>query len=432
MTFTGAELALCESEQRFRSAFAHAAIGMAITDRAGRFVEVNAAFCRIAGYDAPDLAAIDFPFIVHPEDRAKRDALLERLFTGEIPSFISEQRLLKQDGGLVWVRDSASLAGEPGDPARVIVLTEDITQHKAAQEAASQLASIVQCSEDAIIAISLCGSITCWSHGAEKLLGFTVSKALGMPVENLLPPLDGRHDVLDLIERVSQGQGGPGETHRVEDSIVIHDCGNAIPAALTISPIRTNAGEIAGVAMLVRDIRDRKRTEQQLEHMAWHDPVTGLPNRELLADRLEHAIACANKSARMVGVIYIDLDGFKFVNDCLGHEVGDLLLQQVAERLNTHVRPTDTLARMGGDEFMLVVTEMSDSSGPVGGRAAGRRFEGTILDVRPPTLHHRQYGYQRLPPGRSRRKLAAPGRRRRHVRIETRRKGSHPVLQSRR
>jgi diguanylate cyclase (GGDEF)-like protein len=134
--------------------------------------------------------------------------------------------------------------------------------------------------------------------------------------------------------------------------------------SLTLSPIRNPSGEVSGVAAIARDITARMRAETDLAHQARHDHLTGLPNRLLLADRLEASIARATRSGLKTAVIYLDLDGFKLVNDTLGHEAGDGLLKQVTDRLQSCIRDPDTLARMGGDEFMLVINEVPD------GRAA--------------------------------------------------------------
>jgi diguanylate cyclase (GGDEF)-like protein/PAS domain S-box-containing protein len=475
---------------------------MAITDTAGKFIDVNQAFCRITGYQAQELASIDFPFIVHPDDRGKREALLERLLAGDIPSFVVEKRLRRKGDGLVWVRDSVSLANDQGETPRIIALLEDITERKQAeealrtseerfriaaenasdivyewdlrtgkvatygmnpnrfggrtvpedfeafkrlvhpedlqrveaalrrqidygerydceyrilgeddrvyfcsdrgvalrdaagepykwvglvtditermqaQEAVSQLAAIVQGSDDAIVGVSLLGAITSWNNGAEKLLGYASSQALGRPVANLLPAPCGSGDVLnvieDAIERVIHG-----EVHRVTETVLVRSDGGAMSVSLTVSPIRKTGGQITGVAMIARDIRERKRAEQQLAHLTWHDSVTGLPNRLFLAERLEVTLTRAHAAALMTGVIYVDLDGFKFVNDTLGHEAGDALLQQVTGRLNTRVRPVDTLARTGGDEFMLIVPDMSD---PAAAMSVAERLADVLKD----------------------------------------------------
>jgi len=130
--------------------------------------------------------------------------------------------------------------------------------------------------------------------------------------------------------------------------------GSFVDVSLTGSPIYGDDGNVVGIASIGRDISDRKRLEQELSHQAVHDSLTGLPNRALLADRLSQALAGAVRRDALVSVLFLDLDQFKAVNDTNGHLVGDELLVEVAERLRTAVRPSDTLARFGGDEFVIV------------------------------------------------------------------------------
>ena len=118
-------------------------------------------------------------------------------------------------------------------------------------------------------------------------------------------------------------------------------------------------GELACVNGIARDITDRKVAEQVLEYMATHDSLTGLPNRTLFSDRLRHALARAKRSEKMIAVLFIDLDGFKSVNDAFGHEIGDQVLKLVSDKLRRCIRSSDTVARMSGDEFILVIENLS-------------------------------------------------------------------------
>ncbi|MCG8551934.1 MAG: EAL domain-containing protein [Desulfobacterales bacterium] len=136
--------------------------------------------------------------------------------------------------------------------------------------------------------------------------------------------------------------------------------GQAYPEFLSISDIRDENGDVKHYVAVFHDISEMKSKEKQIEYMAYHDPLTGLPNRTLLKDRLEHAIIRARRDAKILQLIFIDLDNFKTVNDTAGHAQGDKLLKEAATRLKNATRASDTVARLGGDEFIIMVTDVDD------------------------------------------------------------------------
>ena len=140
--------------------------------------------------------------------------------------------------------------------------------------------------------------------------------------------------------------------------------GSAFSAHVTLSLLNDDAGTLIGRVLCVQDITVRKRLEAQLHRAALHDPLTDLPNRRLLLDRLEHALAVASRVRAIVAVLFIDLDGFKVVNDSYGHEVGDQLLLGCADRLRGCLRDADTVARLGGDEFVVLLEGVTDTDEP--------------------------------------------------------------------
>ena len=146
--------------------------------------------------------------------------------------------------------------------------------------------------------------------------------------------------------------------------------GTAFAAHVTLSLLHDDGGTLVGRVLCVQDITIRKHLEAQLHRAALHDPLTDLPNRRLLLDRLEHALAMASRVGALVAVLFIDLDGFKVVNDSYGHEMGDRLLVRCADRLLGCLRDADTLARLGGDEFVVLLEGVAGSSEP---RATARR-----------------------------------------------------------
>jgi diguanylate cyclase (GGDEF)-like protein/PAS domain S-box-containing protein len=290
--------------------------------------------------------------MVHPDDLGPLlEAIGRHIETGE--RYVGEYRLIGLNGRIYhYAVRGRAVCNRAGEPYKAVGVVSDITEHKKTEEAIAQLAAIVQSSEDAIISTDLEGRITTWNGGAEKLLGYTSAEAVGAPLAILFARAGSAAEILEPSTR--------GAVSRLEEAIFAHRDGAQMPVSLTVSPIRRATGQITGAAAIARDISARKKAETELAHQAQHDHLTGLPNRLLLADRLAASIDRAARSGAMTAVIYLDLDGFKFVNDTLGHEAGDELLQQVTERLRACIREPDTLARMGGDEFMLVVNQVPD------------------------------------------------------------------------
>ena len=347
-----------ESDYRFRYALAGAAIGMAIVDGSGGLIYANRTLCGMSGYEPPELYRMKFTEMLHPDDRI------------EIGSLTDERRLLRKDGRVLWVRTSIAMPARPVGPAQIITLLEDISERKLAENAlraceelaevaTSQLAAIVQCSQDAIVATDTAGDIVTWNDGAQQLLGYTPAEAQALPIAALFTSADPAGQVLSLIHR--------GQSAHLDEAVFLRSNGSHVPVLLSVSPIRKSDGQLTGSAVIARDISARKQVETGMAHRALHDPLTGLPNRQLLAELLADSIASASKGkVSGAAVVFVDLDGFKFVNDTLGHEAGDALLQLVAERLSANVRPSDKLARMGGDEFMLVVNGVTEDAVALG------------------------------------------------------------------
>jgi diguanylate cyclase (GGDEF)-like protein/PAS domain S-box-containing protein len=210
------------------------------------------------------------------------------------------------------------------------------------------LAAIVESSDDAIVATTLDGTVLSWNRGAEELYGYSAGEMLGQKIAAVVPP-DRADELADILARVGAGE----HVHHYE-TVRRHKDGSILDVSVTISPIPDRAGETVSVSTIERDITPQKRMQQLLAHRALHDALTNLPNRVLLRDRIESALARAQRDGSGVAVLFLDLDGFKVLNDTHGHAAGDEILRVVAERLRAAVRADDTVARFGGDEFVIV------------------------------------------------------------------------------
>jgi diguanylate cyclase (GGDEF)-like protein/PAS domain S-box-containing protein len=289
--------------------------------------------------------AADF---VSAEVTAQADEIMDAISAGV--SWTGDFLMHRRDGSTFpALLTNTPMFDEHGELRAIIGVSIDISERKRAEETAQELSAIVESSADAILTIDLDGTILTWNKGAQDLYGYYAEEAIGKNM-NLLDA------DAEATERVSAMRTivGTGESIQNMELVRRRRDGSLVDVSLTGSPIYADDGSVMGIASIGRDISDRKRLEQELTRQAMHDSLTGLPNRTLLADRLSQALAGAARRDAPVSVLFLDLDQFKSVNDTHGHLVGDDLLVEVAERLNGAIRPADTLARFGGDEFVVI------------------------------------------------------------------------------
>ena len=214
-----------------------------------------------------------------------------------------------------------------------------------------QQASLLDKAQDAIIVRDLEQRVIFWNKSAERLYGWTQLQVLGQPVQTLL------YNDTAAFERATEITLEQGEW--TGEIVQRHRDGTPIDVEGRWTLVRSDDGRPQSILSINTDIRQRKATEREIQRLAFYDPLTGLPNRMLLMDRMHHALASAQRHNYGGALLFIDLDNFKQLNDTLGHDQGDLLLQQVATRLNACVRSVDSVARLGGDEFVVMLEELS-------------------------------------------------------------------------
>jgi diguanylate cyclase (GGDEF)-like protein/PAS domain S-box-containing protein len=357
-----AEEGLRESEERFRSVVQSAIDAVVLADTAGMIVGWNSAAERIFGYTESEVSGRPLTVLMPERFHEAHQAGLGRLARGGPPSVLGTVLELvgrRQDGTEFPLELSLSTWAMAG-AACFSGIVRDITERKRAEEALREsevrFRSVVESAIDAVVLADTAGMIVGWNAAAERAFGYTEPEVLGRPLTLLMP--ERFHEAHQAgLGRLARG-GPPGVLGTVLELVGRRQDGTEFPLELSLS-----TWAMAGAACfsgIVRDITERKRAEEALAQDALHDSLTGLPNRSLLLDRLGAVLSRLARRPSVAAVLFIAIDNLKVVTDSLGHVAGDRLLVQVAERLRAVTRMTDTLARFGGDEFVLLCDDLGE------------------------------------------------------------------------
>jgi diguanylate cyclase (GGDEF)-like protein/PAS domain S-box-containing protein len=293
---------------------------------------------------------------VHPEDRAVVKKVVQRALRRHQPFVYHDCRIVRPDGSIRTIHGQGEVAlDHAGKLISVIGTAHDVTEHRQLDQERARLAMIVESSNDAIFSVSLDDVITSWNKGAEKIFGFSAREIVGRPIFTLLPP-ERYVERAEILQSILKGE----ELRHFETTRLKKD-GNQIYVSLTTSPILAANGKIIGNSVIARDVTERRKMEAFIQHQAHHDTLTDLPNRQLFMDFLERELAQSRRHDTRLALLFLDLNGFKQINDTMGHDCGDRLLQEVARRLRACIRESDIVARLGGDEFTVLMPNLSHS-----------------------------------------------------------------------
>ena len=282
-----------------------------------------------------------------------------------------------RDGGLREVEISVDIVEIDG-VAHTFAITRDVTARKSAERdlraSEERFRTLVASSRDPILVTDAAGVLTYCSPAVEYLLGYGADDLVGTSERDLIHPEDLRFRDAMVSRLVREGAPGPPIEIRMR-----HRDGTWRWVE-KIDTNRLDTPAVHGIVTNVRDVTDRKDAERTQAFLALHDPLTGLPNRRLVEDHIDLALARATRSGASVAVLYCDLDRFKQVNDQGGHDAGDELLRQIASRLRSVMRPGDTVARVGGDEFVIVCADLRSAA--EAGLVAERVADAAAVPVR--------------------------------------------------
>lgn len=353
-------------------------------DASGRFVRWNHEFSKVSGYTDAELATMQGPDFFAGEDRRRVAEAMQRVFAeGQV---MIEAELETKDGRKLPYHFNGRRS-IVGDQTYLLGVGVDISEQRRTQQALeterTHLHTLVSTIPDLIWLKDVDGRFLACNSEFEHFVGAAEADILGKTDYDFLPKT-----LADLFREHDLAAIAAGEPTRNEESIVYASDGRRVLLETTKVLMRTPGGRLIGVLGIGHDITERRAYQEQLEHVAHFDALTGLPNRVLLADRLQQAMAQAQRHEKMLAVAYLDLDGFKAINDQYGHQAGDQLLTLLSGHMKHALREGDTLARLGGDEFIAVLLDLPDveSSAPMLSRllaAAGEVFyeDGNAMRV---------------------------------------------------
>ncbi|MFO1436324.1 MAG: EAL domain-containing protein [Gammaproteobacteria bacterium] len=347
-----AERSLQDSETRMRLAVNAAQLGIYDVNFKTGERSFNNEYAVMLEYDPATFreTTTEFNERIHPSDRAIWRSAYRGYLKGRLPIYQVEFRLRTARGNWKWILATGTAVerDERGKPIRFVGTHLDISDRKASEEQMRLVASVFESSHDTIVITDANLSIIAVNKAFSETTGYSAEEALGKHISLLK---SGRHEdgfydeMWRQINDVGYWQGEVWDRRKN---------GDIYPNLKTISAVRNQSGVVTHYVDIAADITQDKRAEEQIKQLAYYDALTGVPNRVLLQDRAKRELAQAHRAGTEIALFFVDLDRFKNINDSLGHVMGDRLLQELANRLRATVRDTDTVCRLGGDEFLLL------------------------------------------------------------------------------
>jgi diguanylate cyclase (GGDEF)-like protein/PAS domain S-box-containing protein len=368
------EEALRQSEERYRTILEEMQDDYFEVDLAGNFMFVNEANARQLGYSREELIGMDYRVYIHPDDVENVYKTFNQVYREGQPIRACTFKIVRKDGSTGLGELSVfPLRNDKGEIIGFRGIGRDITERmqmiEALRRSEERYRTILAEIEEGYYEVDFAGNFTFVNNATCRQFGYSKEELIGMNYRVYVPKEDAK-SVYKAWSKVYR----TGKPLKSYPFVSIRKDGTEIFLENSVSPLRNNEGKIIGFRSISRDVTEHKQFEQKLAEMATHDPLTGLPNRVLLSDRFTMALALSRRSGNRLAVLMLDLDRFKTVNDSMGHDVGDQLLKAVGKRLRGILRKSDTIARIGGDEFILVLPQISQANDVV-------EFAQRILDA---------------------------------------------------
>jgi len=328
----------------------NASDGIHILDSGGNIIDVSNSFCEMLGYRRDEMIGMNFSQWDAKFTVTELNQLISQQITQNKRSRF-ETRHRRKNGALLDV-EITNCPFELEGKTVLFNASRDITERKQIEEALHQAATVFESSHDGSIITDLAGCILAVNKAYLDITGYSEAEFLGQNPRILNSGRQSRDFYQSMWASIKEAGYWQGEIWNRRKS------GELYPERLTISAVKNASGETTHYVGMSSDLSQIKQSETQLEHLAHFDPLTDMPNRLLVQSHLTHALSQAQRLRRQVGVLYLDLDRFKNINESLGYPVGDELLVNLTKRLSSRMRSEDMLARLGGDEFLIVMEHM--------------------------------------------------------------------------
>ena len=352
-----------EARQRNDLILASAGEGICVLDAMGKPVLINEAARRMLGWNSDEEISQTFHALTHHHRYDGSEYPLEECPIHGMLLGNTNGKTVRVDDEVFWRQDgtnfpveytATAIINREGKVVGAVNIFHDISQRKLVEQQLLIAATAFE-SQEGMIITDADSVILRVNRAFSEITGYTADEAVGRKTSLLK---SGRHDpafYMEMWKHIDHQGAWQGEVWNRRKN------GEVYPEWLTITAVKGSNGEVTHYVATLSDITLRKAAEDEIKHLAFYDPLTRLPNRRLLLDRLHQALASAGRSRREGALLFIDLDNFKTLNDTLGHDVGDILLQQVGQRISACIREGDTVARLGGDEFVVMLEDLSSN-----------------------------------------------------------------------
>ena len=349
-----------QSEERYRTILDEMEDGYFELDLAGNFTFANDADCRLLGYPREELIGANFRGQIAKEEFDTVYKAFSNIYITGKPQRGISYKAIRKDGTTGFAEVAGfPLRNQKGEIIGFRGVGRDITKRRQLEEALRQseerYRTIIEAMEEWYFETDLKGNITYFNDIFANVVGHSQKDLTGLSFQSFV-----KKEEADSVSRLFNHVFKTGKATKNFPYEFIGTDGTVTSAEFSIFPKMDKEGEVCGFRGVAHDITERKQAEEKIQYMATHDALTGLPNRLMFSQMLNRAIQSAKRNQRQFAILFIDLDRFKTINDTLGHEAGDQLLQEIGARLKQTLRAADLAARLGGDEFTILIEEVSD------------------------------------------------------------------------